>query len=92
MSKATDSAELVLIPANDMSLTYESSKMLAYELWDFDPEISEIIPVRLNTHNSHSSVYGEVSHQPFSDHSHYMNNSMCMSYWDFPIGLYSVPI
>lgn len=35
--------------------------MFAYELWDFDPEISEIIPIRLNTYNSQSSVYGDVS-------------------------------
>lgn len=61
--------------------------MFAYELWDFDPEISEIIPVRLNTYNSHSSIYGEVSHQPFSDHSLYVNDSLCMSCWDFPLGL-----
>lgn len=61
--------------------------MFAYELWDFDPEIPDIIPVRLNTYNSHSSVYGEVSHQPFSDHSHYVNDSLWMSCWDFPLGL-----
>lgn len=46
--------------------------MFAHELWDFNPEISEIIPIRLNTYNSHSSIYGEVSYQPFSDHSHYV--------------------
>ena len=32
LSKVTDSAELVLILANDTSLIYESSKMFAYEL------------------------------------------------------------
>lgn len=70
-----------------MSLICKSSKMCAYELWDFDPEISEIIPIRLNTYNSQSSVCGHVSYQPSSDHRHYVNDSLCMSYWDFPLGL-----
>lgn len=49
--------------------------MFTYEKWDFDPEIPEIVQTRLNTNNSHNPVYGEVSYQTFSKHSHYVNAS-----------------